>query len=175
MQLIKITKLVYILITLFVIPIFGDNHVNYNSIPKEGIFLKFNFGDHYVDVKEKRNYYIDTGELTWHRYPGFRYTKPTFWYFIDGEQEPFSLNMSYINNKLTDIKLISSNNYENVEGIKDIYIRKYGLDYVKEASGLGFSYTWLFNSIKVTIGRRNNGRGDCMIHYSIDNSYNEIN
>ena len=83
--------------------------------------------------------------------------------------------MSYINNKLTDIKLISSNNYENVEGIKDIYIRKYGLDYVKEASGLGFSYTWLFNSIKVTIGRRNNGRGDCMIHYSIDNSYNEIN
>ena len=58
----------------------------------------------------------------------------------------------------------------SVEGIKDIYIRKYGLDYVKEASGLGFSYTWLFNSIKVTIGRRNNGRGDCMIHYSIDNS-----
>ena len=170
MQLIKITKLVYILITLFVIPIFGDNHVNYNSIHKEGIFLKFNFGDHYVDVKEKRNYCIDTGELTWHRYPGFSYTKPTFWYFIDGEQEPFSLNMSYINNKLTDIKLISSNNYENVEGIKDIYIRKYGLDYVKEASGLGFSYTWLFNSIKVTIGRRNNGRGDCMIHYSIDNS-----
>ena len=26
---------------------------------------------------------------------GFRYTKPTFWYFIDGEQEPFSLNELY--------------------------------------------------------------------------------
>ena len=164
-----------IIIVLSTIPIYGKSHVHYKTIAKEGVFLNFNFGDHYVDVKEKRNYYIDTGELTWYRYPAFSYTKPTYWYFIDGVNEPFALNMSYINNELYDIKLISSNNYENVDEIKEIYIRKYGLEYVKEASGLGYSYTWMVNNIKVTIDRKNKGRGDCIMHYSIVDNYNEIN
>jgi hypothetical protein len=42
------------------------------------------------------------------------------------------------------------------------------LDYSQEASGLGFSYTWLVDKLKVTISRRNKGRGDCVIHYSIN-------
>ena len=87
--------------------------------------------------------------------------------------------MSYIDYQLTEIKLISSNNYENTEALRDIYIRKYGLDYNQEASGLGFSYTWLVDTLKVTISRRNKGRGDCIIHYSInplqiDNSFGDL-
>ena len=62
-----------------------------------------------------------------------------------------------------------------MDEIKEIYIRKYGLEYVKEASGLGYSYTWMINNIKVTIDRKNKGRGDCIIHYSIIDNYNEIN
>ena len=173
MQIIKQSTFLYILIISFVAPIIGNNHVNYNGIADKGVFLNFNFGDHYVDVKEKRNYNIDIGELTWYRYPAFSYVEPTYWYFINGTREPFALNMRYVNDVLYDIRLISSNNYENVDEIKEIYIRKYGLDYIKKASGLGYSYTWLVNKIKVTIGRNNKGRGDCIIHFSIVDSFNE--
>ena len=156
-----------IIIILTAIPTSAENHDNYQKVSKEFVFLNFNFGDHYVVVKEKRNISIDTGELTWYRYPGFSYTKPTYWYFINGVVEPFSLNMGYVNNELYDLKLISSNNYESIEPIKDIYVRKYGIEFIKEASGLGFSYTWLVNNMKVKIDRTNGGRGDCIIHYSI--------
>ena len=172
MQIIKQYTSLCIIIILFIVPIVGKNHVNYNTIAKKGVFLNFNFGDHYVDVKEKRNYNIDIGKLTWYRYPAFSYVEPTYWYFINGSKEPFALNMKYVNDELYDIKLISLNNYENVDEIKEIYIRKYGLDFVKGASGLGYSYTWLVNNIKVTIGRNNKGRGDCIIHYSIVDDFN---
>ena len=76
-----------IIIVLSTIPIYGKSHFHYKAIAKESVFLNFNFGEHYVDVKEKRNYYIDTGELTWYRYPAFSYTKPAYWYFIDGVNE----------------------------------------------------------------------------------------
>ena len=171
MQAIKRSQLLYIIIISFIVPIFGNNYDSYNTIDKKGVFLNFDFGDHYIDVKEKRNYNIDIGELTWYRYPAFSYVEPTYWYFVNGAREPFALNIGYVNDELYDIKLISLNNYENVDEIKEIYIRKYGLDYVKKASGLGYSYTWLVNNIKVTIGRNNKGRGDCIIHYSIVDNY----
>jgi hypothetical protein len=134
----------------------------------DGIFLTFNFGDHLLAVNEKRDQLIDNGQLTWYRYPGFSYTQPNYWYFINGSKEPFAVHMSYVDFELSEIKLISSNNYENIEALRDIYVRKYGLDYSQEASGLGFSYTWLVDKLKVTISRRNKGRGDCVIHYSIN-------
>ena len=132
------------------------------------IFLTFNFGDHLLTVNEKRNQLIDNGQLSWYRYPGFSYTKPNYWYIINGIEEPFAVHMSYVDYELSEIKLISSNNYENTEAIRDIYVRKYGLEYNQEASGLGFSYTWVLDKLKVAITRRNNGRGDCVIHYSIN-------
>ena len=142
-------------------------------------FLTFNFGDHLLTVNDKRDQLIDNGQLSWYRYPGFSYTQPNYWYIVNGIEEPFALHMSYIDYQLTEIKLISSNNYENTEALRDIYIRKYGLDYNQEASGLGFSYTWLVDTLKVTISRRNKGRGDCIIHYSInplqiDNSFGDL-
>ena len=76
--------------------------------------------------------------------------------------------MSYVDYQLSEIKLISSNNYENTEALREIYVRKYGINYNQEASGLGFSYTWLVDKLKVTISRRNKGRGDCVIYYSIN-------
>ena len=143
------------------------------------ILLTFNFGDHLLTVNDKRDQLIDNGQLSWYRYPGFSYTQPNYWYIVNGIEEPFALHMSYIDYQLTEIKLISSNNYENTEALRDIYIRKYGLDYNQEASGLGFSYTWLVDTLKVTISRRNKGRGDCIIHYSInplqiDNSFGDL-
>ena len=145
----------------------------------DGILLTFNFGDHLLTVNDKRDQLIDNGQLSWYRYPGFSYTQPNYWYIVNGIEEPFALHMSYIDYQLTEIKLISSNNYENTEALRDIYIRKYGLDYNQEASGLGFSYTWLVDTLKVTISRRNKGRGDCIIHYSInplqiDNSFGDL-
>jgi hypothetical protein len=134
----------------------------------DGIFLTFNFGDHLLAVNEKRDQLIDNGQLSWYRYPGFSYTQPNYWYFINGSKQPFAVHMSYVDFELSEIKLISSNNYENIEALRDIYVRKYGLDYSQEASGLGFSYTWLVDKLKVTISRRNKGRGDCVIHYSIN-------
>ena len=134
----------------------------------DGIFLTFNFGDHLLAVNKKRDQLIDNGQLSWYRYPGFSYTQPNYWYFVDGSNEPFAVHMSYVDYELSEIKLISSNNYENTETIRDIYIRKYGLDYNQEMSGLGFSYTWLVDKLKVTISRRNKGRGDCIIHYLIN-------
>jgi len=134
----------------------------------DGIFLTFNFGDHLLAVNKKRDQLIDNGQLSWYRYPGFSYTQPNYWYFINGSKEPFAVHMSYVDFELSEIKLISSNNYENTETLRDIYVRKYGLDYSQEASGLGFSYTWLVDKLKVTISRRNKGRGDCVIHYSIN-------
>ena len=74
--------------------------------------------------------------------------------------------MSYVDYELSEIKLISSNNFENTEALRDIYVRKYGLDYYQDLSGHGFSYTWLVDELKVTISRKNKGRGDCVIHYS---------
>ena len=133
-----------------------------------GIFLTFNFGDHLLTVNEKRNQLIDNGQLSWDRYPGFSYTKPNYWYFVNGIKEPFEVHMSYVDYELSEIKLISSNNYENTEELRDIYIRKYGLDYNQEHLGLGFSYTWLVEEMKVTISRKNKGRGDCVIHYSMN-------
>ncbi len=133
----------------------------------DGIFLTFNFGDHLLAVNKKRDQLIDNGQLSWYRYPGFSYTQPNYWYFVNGSKEPFAVHMSYVDFELSEIKLISSNNYENTETLRDIYVRKYGLDYSQEASGLGFSYTWLVDKLKVTISRRNKGRGDCVIHYSI--------
>ena len=133
----------------------------------DGIFLTFNFGDHLLAVNKKRDQLIDNGQLSWYRYPGFSYTQPNYWYFVNGSKEPFAVHMSYVDFELSEIKLISSNNYENTETLRDIYVRKYGLDYSQEASGLGFSYTWLVDKLKVTINRRNKGRGDCVIHYSI--------
>ena len=133
----------------------------------DGIFLTFNFGDHLLAVNKKRDQLIDNGQLSWYRYPGFSYTQPNYWYFVNGSKEPFAVHMSYVDFELSEIKLISSNNYENTETLRDIYVRKYGLDYSQEASGLGFSYTWLVDKLKVTISRRNRGRGDCVIHYSI--------
>ena len=145
----------------------------------DGVLLTFNFGDHLLTVNDKRDQLIDNGQLSWYRYPGFSYTQPNYWYIVNGIEEPFALHMSYIDYQLTEIKLISSNNYENTEALRDIYIRKYGLDYNQEASGLGFSYTWLVDTLKVTISRRNKGRGDCIIHYSInplqiDNSFGDL-
>ena len=134
----------------------------------DGIFLTFNFGDHLLAVNKKRDQLIDNGQLSWYRYPGFSYTQPNYWYFVNGSKEPFAVHMSYVDFELSEIKLISSNNYENTETLRDIYVRKYGLDYSQEASGLGFSYTWLVDKLKVTISRRNKGRGDCVIHYSIN-------
>ena len=134
----------------------------------DGIFLTFNFGDHLLAVNKKRDQLIDNGQLSWYRYPGFSYTQPNYWYFINGSKEPFAVHMSYVDFELSEIKLISSNNYENTEALRDIYVRKYGLDYNQGASGLGFSYTWLVDKLKVTISRRNKGRGDCVIHYSIN-------
>ncbi len=134
----------------------------------DGIFLTFNFGDHLLAVNEKRDQLIDNGQLSWYRYPGFSYTQPNYWYFINGSKQPFAVHMSYVDFELSEIKLISSNNYENTEALRDIYVRKYGLDYNQGASGLGFSYTWLVDKLKVTISRRNKGRGDCVIHYSIN-------
>jgi len=130
--------------------------------------LTFNFGDHLLTVNEKRDQLIDNGQLSWYRYPGFSYTQPNYWYIVNGIEEPFAVHMSYVDYQLSEIKLISSNNYENTEALRDIYVRKYGLDYNQEASGLGFSYTWLVDKLKVTISRRNKGRGDCVIHYSIN-------
>ena len=152
------------------------------SVPStlsDGVLLTFNFGDHVLTVNDKRDQLIDNGQLSWYRYPGFSYTQPNYWYIVNGIEEPFALHMSYIDYQLTEIKLISSNNYENTEALRDIYIRKYGLDYNQEASGLGFSYTWLVDTLKVTISRRNKGRGDCIIHYSInplqiDNSFGDL-
>jgi hypothetical protein len=137
------------------------------STLSDGIFLTFNFGDHLLAVHEKRDQLIDNGQLSWYRYPGFSYTQPNYWYIVNGIEEPFAVHMSYVDYQLSEIKLISSNNYENTEALRDIYVRKYGLDYNQEASGLGFSYTWLVEKLKVTISRRNKGRGDCVIHYSI--------
>jgi len=137
------------------------------STLSDGIFLTFNFGDHLLAVHEKRDQLIDNGQLSWYRYPGFSYTQPNYWYIVNGIEEPFAVHMSYVDYQLSEIKLISSNNYENTEALRDIYVRKYGLDYNQEASGLGFSYTWLVDKLKVTISRRNKGRGDCVIHYSI--------
>ena len=155
-----------LIILLFIsIPIYAKNHINNRMISKGKVFLNFNFGDYYLDVKEKRDLCIDSGELTWLRYPGFTFTEPTYWYFINGVKEPFALNISYVKNQLYDIKLISSNNYENIDKIKEIYIRKYGLEFVKEASGLGYSYTWLIKNMKIRIDRINKGRGACFIHY----------
>ena len=133
-----------------------------------GNFLTFNFGDHLLTVNEKRNQLIDNGQLSWYRYPGFSYTKPNYWYFVKGIKEPFEVHMSYVDYELSEIKLISSNNYENTEELRDIYVRKYGLDYNHEHLGLGFSYTWLVDEMKVTISRKNKGRGDCVIHYSMN-------
>ena len=138
------------------------------STLSDGVFLAFNFGDHLLAVNKKRDQLIDNGQLSWYRYPGFSYTQPNYWYFINGSKEPFAVHMSYVDFELSEIKLISSNNYENTETLRDIYVRKYGLDYSQEASGLGFSYTWLVDKLKVTISRRNKGRGDCVIHYSIN-------
>ena len=138
-----------------------------NQTLPNGIFLTFNFGDHLLTVNEKRNQLIDNGQLSWYRYPGYSYTKPNYWYFVKGIKEPFAVHMSYVDYELSEIKLISSNNYENTEELRDIYIRKYGLDYNQEHLGLGFSYTWLVEEMKVTISRKNKGRGDCVIHYSI--------
>ena len=132
----------------------------------DGVFLTFNFGDHLLAVNKKRDQLIDNGQLTWYRYPGFSYSQPNYWYFVDGSKEPFAVHMSYVDNELSEIKLISSNNYEKTETLRDIYVRKYGLDYSQGMSGLGFSYTWLIDKLKVTISRRNKGRGDCIIHYS---------
>jgi hypothetical protein len=149
------------------------------STLSDGVLLTFNFGDHLLTVNDKRDQLIDNGQLSWYRYPGFSYTQPNYWYIVNGIEEPFALHMSYIDYQLTEIKLISSNNYENTEALRDIYIRKYGLDYNQEASGLGFSYTWVVDTLKVTISRRNKGRGDCIIHYSInplqiDNSFGDL-
>ena len=163
-----------IILLLFYLPLSAKNGSDYQTRSNEVAFLNFTFGDYYIDVKEKRNHSIDIGELTWYRYPGFSYTKPTYWYFINGTNEPFSLNMGYVNNQLNDIKLISSNNYENIENVKDIYVRKYGVEFIRKASGLGYSYTWLINNMKVTIDRKNGGRGDCIIHYSVINDNNAI-
>ena len=138
------------------------------STLSDGIFLTFNFGDHLLAVHKKRDQLIDNGQLSWYRYPGFSYTQPNYWYIVNGIEEPFAVHMSYVDYQLSEIKLISSNNYENTEALRDIYVRKYGLDYNQEASGLGFSYTWLVEKLKVTISRRNKGRGDCVIHYSIN-------
>ena len=138
------------------------------STLSDGVLLTFNFGDHLLTVNDKRDQLIDNGQLSWYRYPGFSYTQPNYWYFVNGIEEPFALHMSYVDYQLTEIKLISSNNYENTEALRDIYVRKYGLDYNQEASGLDFSYTWLVDKLKVTISRRNKGRGDCVIHYSIN-------
>ena len=138
------------------------------STLSDGIFLTFNFGDHLLTVHKKRDQLIDNGQLSWYRYPGFSYTQPNYWYIVNGIEEPFAVHMSYVDYQLSEIKLISSNNYENTEALRDIYVRKYGLDYNQEASGLGFSYTWLVDKLKVTISRRNKGRGDCVIHYSIN-------
>ena len=145
----------------------------------EGNFLTFNFGDHLLTVNEKRDQLIDNGQLSWYRYPGFSYTQPNYWYIVNGIEEPFAVHMSYVDYQLSEIKLISSNNYENTEALRDIYVRKYGLDYNQEASGLGFSYTWLVDTLKVTISRRKKGRGDCIIQYSInphqiDNSFGDL-
>ena len=134
----------------------------------DGIFLTFNFGDHLLAVNEKRDQLIGNGQLSWYRYPGFSYTKPNYWYFVKGIKEPFAVHMSYVDYELSEIKLISSNNYENTEELRDIYVRKYGLDYNQEHLGLGFSYTWLVDEMKVTVSRKNKGRGDCVIHYSIN-------
>ena len=134
----------------------------------DGIFLTFNFNDHLLTVNEKRDQLIDNGQLSWYRYPGFSYTKPNYWYFVKGIKEPFAVHMSYVDYELSEIKLISSNNNENTEALRDIYVRKYGLDYYQEHLGLGFSYTWLVDEMKVTISRKNKGRGDCVIHYSMN-------
>ena len=149
------------------------------STLSDGNFLTFNFGDHLLTVNEKRDQLIDNGQLSWYRYPGFSYTQPNYWYIVNGIEEPFAVHMSYVDYQLSEIKLISSNNYENTEALRDIYVRKYGLDYNQEASGLGFSYTWLVDKLKVTISRRNKGRGDCLIHYSInplqiENSFGDL-
>ena len=109
------------------------------STLSDGIFLKFNFGDHLLAVHDKRDQLIDNGQLSWYRYPGFSYTQPNYWYIVNGIEEPFAVHMSYVDYQLSEIKLISSNNYENTEALRDIYVRKYGLDYNQEASGLGFS------------------------------------
>ena len=61
-----------------------------------GIFLRFNFGDHLLTVNEKRNQLIDNGQLSWYRYPGYSYTKPNYWYFVKGIKEPFEVHMSYV-------------------------------------------------------------------------------
>ena len=53
-------------------------------------------------------------------------------------------------------------------------MRKYGVEFIRKASGLGYSYTWLINNMKVTIDRKNGGRGDCTIHYSVINDNNAI-
>jgi hypothetical protein len=108
----------------------------------DGIFLTFNFNDHLFTVNEKRDQLIDNGQLSWYRYPGFSYTKPNYWYFVKGIKEPFAVHMSYVDYELSEIKLISSNNYENTEELRD--------------------------EMKVTISRKNKGRGDCVIHYSIN-------
>ena len=44
-----------IIIILTAIPISAENRDNYQKVSKEFVFLNFNFGDHYVVVKEKRN------------------------------------------------------------------------------------------------------------------------
>ena len=138
------------------------------STLSDAIFLTFNFGDHLITVNGKRDQLIDNGQLSWYRYPGFSYTQPNYWYIVNGIEEPFAVNMSYVDFELSEIRLISSSNYENTEALRDIYVRKYGLDFMQEALGLGFSYTWLLDELKVTISRRNNGRGDCIIHYSMN-------
>ncbi|GIS72810.1 MAG: hypothetical protein CM1200mP10_23870 [Candidatus Neomarinimicrobiota bacterium] len=72
--------------------------------------------------------------LSW----GFATRNPIIWDIVNGIEEPFAVHMSYVDYQLSEIKLISSNNYENTEALRDIYVRKYGLDYNQEASGLGF-------------------------------------
>ena len=134
----------------------------------DGIFLAFIFGDHLLAVNEKTDQLIVYGQLSWYRYPGFSYTQPNYWYIVNAIKEPFAVHMSYVDYELSEIKLISSNNYENTEELRDIYVRKYGLDYNQEHLGLGFSYTWLVDEMKVTISRKNKGRGDCVIHYSMN-------
>ena len=164
----KALPIITLLIIGMTVILTAEESLAVRSTLPDGIFLTFNFNDHLLTVNEKRDQLIDNGQLSWYRYPGFSYTKPNYWYFVKGIKEPFAVHMSYVDYELSEIKLISSNNYENTEELRDIYVRKYGLDYNQEHLGLGFSYTWLVDEMKVTISRKNKGRGDCVIHYSMN-------
>ena len=164
----KALPIITLLIIVMTVVLTAEEPSVANQTLPNGIFLTFNFGDHLLTVNEKRNQLIDNGQLSWYRYPGYSYTKPNYWYFVKGIKEPFAVHMSYVDYELSEIKLISSNNYENTEELRDIYIRKYGLDYNQEHLGHGFSYTWMVEEMKVTISRKNKGRGDCVIHYSMN-------